>query len=101
MVAGAGEGESMSDTIPLPPKHYNLTAQLTYLCQHLKTHGYPDLVRVIMSKEKASRKGTGKRRNAEVAKDGKRVKGGKTKAINWGNPDIEYVESAQEGKMQF
>ncbi len=58
-----------------------------------RNHGYPDVAKWMLAKDtkEAHKPRANKAKRADVAKDGKRVRGGKT-FVNMENPDIEYRE---------
>lgn len=87
----------MSITILTPPARYTLSERVTYLCQMLKPHPeWADVVRLLQSKEKASRKGKGRKQTAKraqvVARDGRRSKA----YVNLANPEIQYIENQRK-----
>lgn len=58
-----------------------------------RNNGYPDVCAWMLARDKetAHKPRANKAKRAEVTRDGRKVRGGKT-FVNLENPDIEYIE---------
>jgi hypothetical protein len=62
----------------------------------VRNAGYPDVCKWMMARDKKqAHASTGRKRQAVVTRNGKEVRGGKTRGVNWNNPDVRYIELDQ------
>lgn len=62
----------------------------------VRNAGFPDVCAWMMARDKVQSHTTrGRKRNAEVTREGRKVKGGKTKQINWDNDQIKYIDNGK------
>ena len=72
----------------------DLTARCMRAAQLLKQTDadyFAPVIRLLLAKEQTARHTNRAPRAAEISRNGKRVRGGKTRGVNWSNPDIDYI----------